>query len=127
MICSYIGMVGPAEHREIYQAAADILEQTGQHLYRLSNYTAVTSSFADVMAIAKEIGAGIPGSASDPRITAVIIGTHQWTTLAIEMVKRPQFGGIQVALFNTVQDGLMALRLCRREVARSRAAGEQWA
>jgi hypothetical protein len=127
VIFSFNGNVTVDEQREMYHVSAEILEATGRHLYRLTNYTFVTSTFAEVLGIVRDMGTGIPGSVSDPRITAVIVGSHQWTKLAIDMAKRPQFGGILVSTFSTVEDGVTALRLIKHEVARARTLGDQWA
>lgn len=126
VIFSFGGKVSLEDQREMYALSARILEATREHLYRLSNYTGVTSTFAEVMGIVREIGTGLPGSITDSRITAVLVGQHQWTRLALDMLKQPQFGGIQAALFNTVEDGLTALRLVKREVQRAREIGDRW-
>jgi hypothetical protein len=127
VIFSFAGNVTVEEQREMYQISAGILDETGRHLYRLSNYSFVTSSFAEVLGIVRDLGGALPGSIADPRITAVIVGAHQWTKLAADMAKRPQFGSVQIPIFSTVEDGLVALRLVMREVARARDLGDQWA
>lgn len=118
IICTFTGDFKTEDLRQMYRTCDELLNKTYSHLYRISNFSAVDSTFPEVMAAIKEIGSDLPGGASDPRVTTCVVGSNQWTRMAVDFLKRPQFGGLQISLFQTIEDALAAMRLVIHEKQR---------
>jgi hypothetical protein len=115
IICTFIGDFKLEDLLQGYAISAKIIEETGQHLYRISNFTSVESNFPEVMATIKQVSAETPGGTTDKHVSAVLVGNHQWTRMAQDFLKRPQFGALYIPIFNSVEDGLTAIRFFMNE------------
>lgn len=89
-------------------------------IFRINDYSAVPApTFNDItFVLAEETRTPRPGSAADPRIRNVVVGSHEMLRLAAEGVKQAQFGGLDVPLFDTYD---AALAYVRAELDRLRA------
>lgn len=74
-------------------------------------------SFNDLVAGMSAQVQGVPGSISDPRLTACLVGSSVMLRLAAEGFAKPQYGEIQVPLYDTLDDALNDLRSDRSSIA----------
>lgn len=59
----------------------------------------VESDFLRVLDIARTVGQHLPGSAFDPRIVGILVGTDRWAKLLAELLHLPQYGGLNFPFF----------------------------
>jgi hypothetical protein len=61
--------------------------------------------------MARSPGSSVPGSTSDPRIRAAIVGRGKWAKLFADTIQQKQFGGFQIPFFKDIEDALAYVRL----------------
>jgi hypothetical protein len=94
----------------IYQRSAALIQQMGGMIHRVTDARLATSSFADILRLVREASKGLPGSATDPNVKTVFVGNHEMLRLVADMLRQPQFGHIQIPMFPTLEDALVAVR-----------------
>lgn len=111
------GLLAMDDFVKMFAQVTQMIEGVEGPIYRISDYTTADTSFMDVMKAVKLAASHAPGSSFDPRLHTVFVGTSQWISLGRTALQQPQFGGIMVPTFVTLDD---ALAFARREIAKAR-------
>lgn len=109
----------------MFEETVRLTEDVTGRVYRITNVLEAESTFPEIMAIIKQAGNGGRGSTSDPNIKAVFVGTNHWIDFTRRALSQPQYGGINMSLFHTVEEalefihGLIRLSTTERTIAES--------
>lgn len=112
------GMIACADFIDMYHQVNELMQDAPTMVYRIGDYTNATSSFMDILHALKEASSGAGGSAVDPRVKTIYVGTSHWIGLARNALQQPQFGHIQIPTFTSLDE---ALEYARREIAKEQS------
>ena len=107
---------------EVFTRSAELITDSDPFLYRITDFTGVDSTLADVVAMAREARQGLPGSTTDSRFRPVFVGSNAWVKLGHEAMRQPQFGGVVIPIFDTMD---AALAYVHDQIARQDAGSNQ--
>ena len=96
---------------ELFRVSAELMGDSDETIYRITDVRTATSNFIEMLGAIKAAQVGGPGSTTDPRIKATFVGTSTWVTFARNALKNPQFGGISLAAFPSMDDALTSIRI----------------
>jgi hypothetical protein len=96
----------PVIHQETAQLAAHI---TGK-ICRIVDMTHSGLTFAEVVAALYEGTRPREGGVKDARFVSVYVAHDSMSKLVVESLKQEQYGGVQVTLFDTVDEALIFAR-----------------
>jgi hypothetical protein len=118
IVLHYLEFISAQEFKGMYEETAPIVSDMiakglGKKVYRIGNSTGLKSDFMEVMKAAQMAASQVPGATGDPRIISIMVGTEVWGRLFINMISQPQFGGIKMPFFKTMEE---ALEYCRLEI-----------
>lgn len=102
-----------------YEEITEIMDSVPGTIYCLYDIGSVYLSFSDLVTMLDTTIRGMPGSASDPRVKFVIVGTDEWARLASEASYQEQYGHLDAPLFASMEE---AVAYARAEIA-GEAAG----
>ncbi len=94
----------------MFEQVAEMIEGIDGQIFRISDYRQAESSFVDIIKTVQETLKLTAGSAADPRVKTIYIGTSRWIGLA-RTAYQHQPGGLQIPTFHTVEDALTYIRL----------------
>jgi hypothetical protein len=84
----------------------------GAHVYGLTDVREMEPlAFNEILAILKEQNKGTPGTVTDPNYTMLFVGTSNMVNLYRSAMALPQNGGVQIPMFDNMDDAMLALRL----------------
>ena len=109
IIATFHGNTNVEEAHNLF-AQSDALIDGDEKVVRITDYRELTPDFATAMKAAQMVKQGEPGSTSDPRITPIIVGTTAWARLSRDMIRQPQWGSVEIAIFTTMDDALTYAR-----------------
>jgi hypothetical protein len=114
------GLVDADTARQVFEETARLAEGMTGHLYRITDCTCIDADLPNTMGMLLEATKGKPASTSDPNVTVVLVGGHQLTAFYSQAMAQPQFGGVNVRVFPSVEEALVYIRFqIRRERVRS--------
>ncbi len=116
IIVTATGLISADDFKNMFDEVAKNIDGMDNKIYRIADYTAADSSFMDIIKTVKIASTHAAGSTADPRIQTIYVGTSQWISLARTALQQPQFGGIMIPTFHTLNDALI---YARREIART--------
>lgn len=98
--------------RKLDDLEALVQTMPGPVIFRINDYSALPEPTLNgiIFVLAEETRTPRPGSAADPRIRNVVVGSHPLIRLAIEGLKQPQYGSVDVPLFDTYDAALAYVR-----------------
>lgn len=111
LIARYTEKVTVADVRFVFQRSVDLMTPEDQVVFRITDMLHSNSEFTEVLKMARELGSGVPGSTTDPRIKAAIVGKGKWAKLFADTIKQKQFGGFQLPFFKDMASALAYVRL----------------
>jgi hypothetical protein len=98
--------------REMFSHSAEFKKEIGGHMYRISDFTYAESTFTEVLGILRlASNSDLPGSSADPDVSVIVVGDNKWAKLATELLKQPQFHGINIPIFDTQEEAIQYARL----------------
>ncbi len=107
LIVTYKGEVVAQDWLNMFEESIPMLEGVEGPIYRIGDFTnAKTSSFLEIVKMAKVASKGTPGSTSDPRIRTLAVGQNQWVSLGRTIFELPQFKNKRFAMFKTLDEAL---------------------
>lgn len=106
IMASFSGLLDFDTVREMFAISADLIDAIGPPVYRITDWRGISSTFSDMMQIFREAGQGFPGSSTDPRLHPVMVGRTEWSRLTRDAMLQEQFGGIDIPIFETVEEAL---------------------
>jgi hypothetical protein len=98
---------------EIFARSAEIQQELGGILYRITDNTHLNidaQDFINIIRMAQVAGKEAPGSSADPNIRAVLVADNRWSLLVREALSQPQFGGVFLPIFETMDQALTYVR-----------------
>ena len=110
LIATFSGEVTTQDMKNMFQQSADLMGDTEDAIYRITDARTATSNFMEMLGAIKEASTGQPGSTTDPRIHTTFVGTSTWITFARNALKSPKFGNLQMAAFPSMEEGLDYVR-----------------
>ncbi|MEO0560767.1 MAG: hypothetical protein AAF125_01540 [Chloroflexota bacterium] len=104
MITRYRGLVTEQLLRKVYAADGVYVNSLSNqdHIYRISYVIGATTTYAELRKIAAMNAEKKPGHPSDPRITAMFVGTAAIVKVASNVVGQPQYGNNRMAIYSTL-------------------------
>jgi hypothetical protein len=98
--------------REMFVRSAEFKKEIGGHMYRISDFSAAESTFTEVLGILRlASNMDLPGSTADPDVSVIVVGDNKWAKMATELLKQPQFHGLNIPIFDTQQEAIQYARL----------------
>ncbi len=109
LLASLSGKVTPEMIYQLYEESARLADEAG-HAYRITDVSDLDGSFGDLVLVMAKAASGQPGSPSDPRITAVLVGSEMLVRIYAEGLRQEQYGKLNVPLFANHDEALVYLR-----------------
>ncbi|RMG88752.1 MAG: hypothetical protein D6712_03035 [Chloroflexi bacterium] len=110
IVATFKGHVDVSMVKYVFNRTAELCEGIEGPIFRISDVSEATSSFVEMLGVIREAGQGGPGSTTDPRIRAVFVGSNQWTRLMRDALQQPQFGGVNMPAFTSMEDAMTYIR-----------------
>lgn len=110
IIATLDGLVDAETSREVFRETARLYADIHEHIYRITDCTLIDADFPNTLGMLIEATKGTPGSTTDPNVTVVLVGGHQLTKFYADAMAQPQFGGVKVALFSSLDEALAYVR-----------------
>jgi len=99
--------IGPI--RSVFAQIDRLATETRTRMYCIADMRHVSAlSFSDILIILDELRSAPTGSPRDPRVRTCVVGTHDLLPIAIKKL-RQQYG-LELPLFDTLEDALAAIR-----------------
>lgn len=122
LIATFSGNVTAQDMVEMFRLSDALIEADEKQIYRITDVQTATSNFIEMLGAIKSASTGQPGSTTDPRIKAIFVGTSTWINFARNALKSPNFGGLQLAAFATIEDALESIKFQRELNDKSEAS-----
>ncbi len=114
VIATCSGVLDIPALQDMFAQTAALMNENDRVVYRIADYHAVTSTFADLLRNAQEASQdGAPASTTDARIRPMFVGSEVWQTQEREAFGKNPFGSVQIPIFGRVDD---AIEYARREL-----------
>ena len=110
LIATCTGFLTTDDFKGMFELVAEMIEGVEGQIYRIADYRQAESSFVDVMKTVQESLKLNSGTAADPRIKTIYVGTSRWIGLA-RTAYQHQPGGLQIPTFHSVEDALTYIHL----------------
>lgn len=114
LIATIKGEVNRKSTLKVYELTEPYLDRIEGTIYRITDVSEVTTSFADMLWVVHNASKAGAASSSDPRIRVTLVGTTAWTIFFRDVLERQS--NVQIAVFDSIDDALAAIR---QEIARS--------
>lgn len=113
IIAKFTGHVTIEMVDEAYQKSAEILDQEPSQIrfVRISDYTEANTEFRDLIKLVASASSNKPGSASDPRLIPILVGTDAMVRLGADFTKGRTAGKTEMMLFKEMDDAIEAARI----------------
>lgn len=82
--------------------------------YHISDFREATSTFSDMIQILAT-ARNAEGGTGDLMMKVIFLGTDEWVKKAIAWFKQPQYGGVDIPAFLTLED---AWQFVRQDIAK---------
>jgi hypothetical protein len=116
VIATCSGVLDVPALQDMFAQTAAIMDESDNLIFRIADYHAVTSPFADLLKNAQIASQGdVPASTTDPRIKPMFVGSEVWQAQAREAFGKNPFGSVQIPIFGRVED---AVAYARHELAK---------
>jgi hypothetical protein len=122
MISTFTGQVLLEDTRQSTAATLDFIRETGGPVHVIADLTDIQASFMETLMILRDQAASGEGTTSDPNVLLMLVGSHTMVKLFADAMSQPQFGGIQIPMFKSIEDALAAARV---EIAHRGAADHE--
>ena len=106
IVATLDGDINAEQFKEMFIRSAEITKEIGGHVCRITDARNVGVSFGELFGIIAAASKGVPGSTTDPNVTAILLGNNQMVKLAAQAFRQKQFGGLQIPLFQRMEDAL---------------------
>lgn len=111
IVAIFTGEVNAEMVQEMYRRSAVLIHETGVPAWRITDFRKMETTPQDALEVlTHHASRGLPGSTTDPRIRPVIVGDNQWVQLARLTMRQEQFGGVEIPIFDTVDEALRYVR-----------------
>jgi len=112
VLVEYHGHITTDDARAVFAQIAGLLDNYGAPLYRITRVDCdnAHTSFDEVLMLTTLSSKGRRGSATDPDIKTVLVGEHLLIDLYIDAMRQDAFGGVEIPLFDTLDDALEHVR-----------------
>lgn len=96
-----------AIHEEVARKTRAI---AASKVYRIMDFSALTITFSELQSVLYFETRGGPGSAADPRIRNVLVGSGEMINMAADSLGQTQYGRITTPVFSTLNEALVYVR-----------------
>jgi len=96
-----------AVHEDVARKARTI---AAGKVYRIMDFSALTITFSELQSVLYFETRGGPGSAADPRIRNVLVGSGEMINMAADSLGQTQYGRINTPVFSTLNEALVYVR-----------------
>jgi chromosome condensin MukBEF ATPase and DNA-binding subunit MukB len=103
--------------RSMFEQTAALAQEIEGPLFRITNFRDVDVSIREMANALVEANRCAPGSTRDPRVTPIMVAGRNRVRLLFDAMKRKEFGGREVLVFDTLDE---ALSYARSQVRQSR-------
>jgi hypothetical protein len=118
VIATCSGVLDVPTLQDMFAQTAALMNEDDRVVYRIADYHAVTSTFADLLRNAQAASKdGTPASTTDARIKPMFVGSEAWQAQAREAFAKNPFGTVQIPIFGRVDDAIEYARRALRELA----------
>lgn len=99
------------QFKEMFIRSVEITKEIGGHVFRITDARNVTATFGELFGIIAAASKGVPGSTTDPNVTPILVGSNQMVKLAAQAFRQKQFGGVEIPLFQKMEDAMTYIYL----------------
>ncbi len=117
LVATCTGFLTIEDFKDLFAQVAEMIDGVEGQIYRIADYRQADSTFVDIMKTV-QASQNLVGSAADPRIKTIYVGTSHWIGLA-RTAYQHQLQGLQIPAFESVEDAMTYIYL---EIAKSEAA-----
>lgn len=110
LLATCTGFLTTEDFKDLFAQVTEMVEGVEGQIFRITDYRQADSSFVDIMKTVQESLKQVTGTAADPRIKTVYVGTSQWIGLARSAYQH-QPGGLQIPAFHNVEDAMTYIYL----------------
>jgi hypothetical protein len=104
--------------------SSEIAQASPEALYWIVDLSQVQANFQDAIQAVTYVSRGSPGVTSGNAARTFLVGSHQLVRFFQDAMSQPQYGGLQLPLFRSLDDALAALRV-KIQADRNLLKGEQ--
>jgi hypothetical protein len=120
VIAEFQGRMDLASVRHMFQESARFADTLNRQIYRIVNYLNAEASFRDMASALAEGTKGGSGSPRDPRLLEVMVAGHNRIRFLLDILRRKEYGGIDVPVFDTMDEGFAFARAHYRDAQAER-------
>lgn len=106
----HVKYMGQTTKDEIIEAMREVIQLaltlTAPKIFHIIDVAEAQTDFMAMMGVFKEISHNTPSIPSSAEYHRMFIGTNDMAKLSSQMMTLPQFGGMKVPIFKTVDDAL---------------------
>src|SRR5262249_46479405 len=106
IVATLEGFVSLDTLKELYLRSVELTGDITGHWYRITDVSALNSSFMEVLKMVREASQGLPASSGDPNLTVVLVGANDMARLFADVLRKPQYGGLEIPIFKCMEDAL---------------------
>lgn len=96
--------------REIMALVHDFYERVGGPIYRINDLRDSGLSLSELMISMAEERAGAAGSVTDTNVRNLVVANEGLVKQMVEAMSQPQYSGIHMPIFETVEEALAHIR-----------------
>jgi hypothetical protein len=110
LYATLVGDVTVDDMRAMFIQSAQMTQDMPGPIYRITDTRQGRADFMGMLQTVRAASDGTPGSSTDPKFKPVFLGTNEMVRMGVDMLKKPQFGGIQIPIFREIDDALIYIR-----------------
>ncbi len=96
--------------RSIFSETVALASDVDGYVYRIVDFLNAQASIRDMANALVESSKRAPGSTIDPRVKPVMVAGHNRIRFLFDAMRRKEFGGIEVPVFDTMDEALTYVR-----------------
>src|SRR5262245_52363034 len=111
LVSTFTGHIALDDIHQSADATAACIQEVGGPVHGMAGLTTIDGSLTAALLVLRAREDTRPGGAADPNVLVALVGSHTMVKLYADAVAQPQFGGIHIPMFKTVEDALAAARI----------------
>jgi len=116
IIVTLAGRITTDDTVDFITASADLAQQTGDTIYRITDLTDAEIALPDMLPVITTIAADTPASIRDPRFCGIFVGNARTSRLYTDIIRTQVFNGEELPFFRTVDEALQFVQGQRKQI-----------
>ncbi len=106
VLATYDGLIKLDDIMEMFDDTARLVANVEGRYYRISDFRAAQSTFADIIQIMSQARSDKPGSTSDSNLTTIFVGSNEWGIMVRKFFEQAKAGAKDIPLVTTVEEAI---------------------